>query len=88
LDFLITKCDHADQNCPSFKGGGVRLHWAFDKPAASKGTQEAKLQKSREVGDPIELHLQTWFESQGLPTSNCSPRKQCTSLQLDIESSS
>ena len=68
--FLITVCDHADQNCPTFPGGGVRLHWSFEDPAAFKGTQEAKLQKFREVRDLIELHLRTWLESQGPSTSN------------------
>jgi arsenate reductase len=70
FDFLITVCDHADQNCPFFPGGGVRLHWSFEDPAAYKGSQEAKLQKFRQVRDLIEVHLRNWLETQGFPSSN------------------
>jgi arsenate reductase len=66
FDYLITVCDHADQNCPFFPGGGERLHWSFEDPAAFEGGQEAKLQKFREVRDLIEKRIRSLLENQVL----------------------
>jgi arsenate reductase len=67
FDYLITVCDHADKNCPFFPGIGVRLHWSFEDPAAFEGSQEAKLQKFREVRGLIKKRIRSWLESQELP---------------------
>lgn len=64
--YLITVCANAEKNCPTiFPGVGQRLHWAFDDPAAFDGTEEAKLQKFREIRDQIDQQIQRWLaESQ------------------------
>ncbi|MGD2058104.1 MAG: arsenate reductase ArsC [Anaerolineales bacterium] len=65
--YLITVCDQAEKNCPFFPGGGARLHWSFEDPAAFEGTPEARLQKFREVRDLIEKRVRSWLRSQALP---------------------
>jgi len=60
--YLITVCSNAEQRCPAvFPGISHRLHWAFDDPAASVGTEEEKLQKFREVRDQISQRIRIWL---------------------------
>ena len=60
--FLITVCAHAEEQCPrTFPDVSQRLHWAFDDPAAFEGSDEAKLQKFREVRDLIDRKIQAWL---------------------------
>lgn len=33
FDYVITVCDQAEQVCPSFPGGGERLHWNIEDPS-------------------------------------------------------
>jgi arsenate reductase len=59
--YLITVCDRAEQQCPIFPGMGVRLHWSFEDPAATTGSEEAKLAKFRQVRDQIEARILCWL---------------------------
>lgn len=55
-DFVVTLCDHANEECPYFSGGGRRMHRAFDDPpvlAAGAGDEEEALQHYRRVRDEI-----------------------------------
>ena len=41
FDYVITVCDHADQQCPTFPGPVERIHWSIDDPVGSgSGTEE------------------------------------------------
>lgn len=63
--YLITVCAHAEEHCPrTFPGVSQRLHWAFDDPAAFEGSDEAKLQRFREVRDLIDGELRAWLAQQ------------------------
>jgi arsenate reductase len=56
FDFVITVCDHANENCPFFPGSAKRLHVAFDDPprlAKSGATDEEALAHYRRVRDEI-----------------------------------
>jgi arsenate reductase (thioredoxin) len=57
FDYVITVCDRANDACPVFPGGGERLHWSLEDPAAVEGTDEAKLAAfeatARELDDRI-----------------------------------
>jgi len=33
FDYIITVCDRANDNCPTFPGDVERIHWSFDDPA-------------------------------------------------------
>lgn len=61
FQYLITVCDHAEKNCPTtWPGVSHRLHWSFEDPASYEGSDEAKLEKFREVRDQIEAQISVW----------------------------
>jgi arsenate reductase len=64
---LVTVCDDADKNCPTFPGVDTRLHWSFEDPARFEGTEDEKLTKFREVRDQIEQRIREWVAEQHLP---------------------
>jgi arsenate reductase len=62
FDYLVTVCQHAEENCPTtFLGFGNKLHWGFDDPAKFQGTEQATLAKFREVRDQIDTHVKAWL---------------------------
>ena len=62
IQTLITVCDDADKNCPTFpQRVDQRLHWSFEDPAAYDGGPEEKLNKFREVRDKIEQKVREWL---------------------------
>ena len=65
--YVITVCDNAEENCPIFPFGTVRLHWSFEDPARFEGTDEARLAKFREVRDLIDARIRAWLAEQGVP---------------------
>ncbi len=64
--YVITVCDNAEQNCPLFPFGTVRLHWSFEDPAHFEGPDEEKIAKFREVRDQIEARIRSWLAEQGI----------------------
>jgi len=65
--YLITLCSDAEQNCPaSFLGVSRRLHWSFDDPAATQGSDAEKLEKSRQVRDQIDARISEWINDPAL----------------------
>lgn len=65
FQYLVTVCDDADKNCPTvWPGVGNRMHWSFQDPAATVGTEEEKLAKFREVRDLIEVKIKGWLAEQ------------------------
>jgi arsenate reductase len=51
--YLITVCDDADANCPTFPGVGTRLHWSLVDPAAAEGPRDERLEVFRRVRDQL-----------------------------------
>lgn len=47
FDYIITVCDHANENCPYIPGDAVRLHHNFPDPAKATGTEVEILQSFR-----------------------------------------
>ena len=58
FDYVITVCDHANEQCPVFPGRTKRIHWSFDDPAAAEGDEAARLAVFRRVRDEINQRLQ------------------------------
>ena len=61
FDYVVTVCDEASaERCPVFPGAGKRLHWGFTDPSSLTGTEEQKLQRTREIRDEIKKRVQAW----------------------------
>lgn len=68
--YLITVCNHAEENCPTtFLGISHRLHWDLDDPAAFAGSEEDTLAEFRRVRDEIDHHVRSWLDSQRIPVA-------------------
>lgn len=52
-DYVITLCEDADDRCPMTPPHVSRLHWGFEDPAKTSGTEEKIGAKFREVRDAI-----------------------------------
>jgi arsenate reductase (thioredoxin) len=60
--FLITVCDRAAQNCPTFPGMGTRLHWPVDDPAAVHGGDQVRMEAFRRARDELRVKIDAWSE--------------------------
>ena len=67
IQYLITVCDDADQNCPTaWPGVNTRLHWPFEDPTKFEGSEEERLDKFREIRDSIEQKIKEWVVAEGI----------------------
>jgi arsenate reductase len=64
FDYIITVCDRARDNCPTFPGDNARIHWGYDDPAAATGTREQQLAVFRRVRNEISERLRLWVAVQ------------------------
>ena len=53
FEYVITVCDNADESCPAFPGKAKRIHWSFDDPAGTTGSDDDVLEVFRRVRDEI-----------------------------------
>jgi arsenate reductase len=60
FDYIITVCDRARDNCPTFPGDNERIHWSFDDPAAAVGPEEDRLKVFRRVRNEIRTRVSIW----------------------------
>lgn len=63
LDYVITVCDNANQNCPIFPGAKRRIHWSVEDPAAVGGGEETRLRAFRIARDDLRERLSKFIES-------------------------
>jgi arsenate reductase len=61
FDFIITTCDAARETCPVFPGIARRLHWSFNDPAKTEGSENEILSAFRKVRDEIKSRIQEEF---------------------------
>ena len=60
FDYVITVCDHANENCPLFPGKAKLVHAGFDDPPAlarDAKTEEEALGHYRRVRDEIKAFV-------------------------------
>lgn len=63
-DYVITVCDEASaEQCPIFPGRAKRLHWGFADPSAFSGTDEQKLNRTREIREQIYAKITEWLKT-------------------------
>lgn len=61
FDYIITVCDKARDNCPTFPGDNRQIHWSFDDPAAVEGDEEAQMKVFRRVRNEIATRIRAWI---------------------------
>ena len=61
IDYVLTVCDNAQENCPYFPAKTQLTHHAFDDPAAVEGDEETRLAAFRRVRDEIYEYLKTEY---------------------------
>ncbi|MBX3265681.1 MAG: arsenate reductase ArsC [Acidobacteria bacterium] len=54
IDYVLTVCDNARENCPYFPARTKVVHHSFDDPAAVEGDEETRLSAFRKVRDQIQ----------------------------------
>jgi arsenate reductase (thioredoxin) len=57
FDFVLTVCDNANETCPVYPAGTVRLHRSFADPAAVQGSEEERQRAFRAVRDELNEYL-------------------------------
>ncbi len=63
---IITMCQKAEEQCPTFPDVSTRLDWGFEDPAAFQGTGEEKLAKFQEIRDKINEKIKAWLKERGI----------------------
>lgn len=61
FDYVITVCDKAKENCPTFPGVPNHFHWPFDDPSKTIGSEDARLAAFRKVRDRIHARLMVFL---------------------------
>ncbi len=64
IDQVITVCDRAASDCPTFPGRARKTHWSFDDPAQAVGSAEERMGVFRRVRDEIAETLRDWLGPQ------------------------
>ena len=60
FDYVVTVCDNARDNCPVFPGGGQRIHWSLEDPAAVQGTEEERCAAFRSIRDRLKERVRAF----------------------------
>ena len=61
VDYVITVCDNANEQCPVFPGRTKRIHWSIeDPPAAAEVDQAATMAVFRRVRDELRQRLRSF----------------------------
>jgi arsenate reductase len=65
---VITVCGNAEEKCPTvFLTMGRHEHWPFEDPAKYQGSQDGRLEFTRQVRDQIDQRVRSWLDEQGHP---------------------
>ena len=61
FDYVITVCDRAAVACPTFPGGGERIHWGLPDPAEATGSDGERRQAFEESAEELMRRLRSWL---------------------------
>jgi arsenate reductase (thioredoxin) len=61
IDFVLTVCDSARAECPSFPARTKQIHHAFEDPVYAEGDFDARREAFRRVRDQIKEYLEDEF---------------------------
>ncbi|MBC7572518.1 MAG: arsenate reductase ArsC [Spirosoma sp.] len=62
LDYVITVCDNAREQCPLFPSTAKKVHHSFTDPSHAPGRTDDKLAQFRVVRDEIRAYSQQFIE--------------------------
>jgi arsenate reductase len=60
FDYVVTVCDQANESCPYFPGGNIRIHKSFSDPSKFQGWHEDVIKEYRCTRDEIK----NWIEKE------------------------
>jgi arsenate reductase len=63
IDYVLTVCDNAQENCPYFPAKTKVIHHSFEDPAEVPGDEETRLSVFRKVRDEIKEYLMQMIEN-------------------------
>ena len=63
MDYVLTVCDNAKENCPYFPAATKLVHHAFDDPAEVVGDEQKRLAAFRRARDEIKAYIENDFAS-------------------------
>lgn len=58
FDFIVSLCERASDNCPSWLSGGDFMRWSFDDPAAFQGTPAERRRLYSTTGAQIRRRIE------------------------------
>ena len=61
FDFVITVCDKAREECPSFSANAHHFHWPFPDPAGFTEGGDARLEAFRRLRDRIHARVMVFL---------------------------
>lgn len=61
IDYVLTVCDNAKENCPYFPAKTRTVHHRFEDPAEVSGDEEQRLNAFRKVRDEIRGYFENDF---------------------------
>ena len=61
IDYVLTVCDHAKDNCPYFPAKTRVIHHSFEDPAEVSGGEERRLEAFRKIRDEIKKYFENNF---------------------------
>jgi arsenate reductase len=60
FDYVLTVCDNATEMCPVFPGHANRLHYNFEAPVVTEGSEADRVTIFRRVRDQIRAYLRSF----------------------------
>jgi arsenate reductase len=60
FDYVVTVCDQANESCPYFPGGNLRINKSFPDPSRFDGSFDNQIQEYRKTRDEIK----NWIEKE------------------------
>jgi arsenate reductase len=61
IDYVLTVCDNAKENCPHFPAKTKLIHHSFADPAEISGDEETRLSAFRKIRDEIRQYFENDF---------------------------
>ena len=61
VDYVITVCDQAAEQCPVFPGQAIRIHWSIPDPATAVIAESLRMAAFRKVLYTLENHIRAWL---------------------------